>query len=57
MKVEDVLKKLSREQLKTLSKQDLIELLIGEQDIREQLENLRQQAEEEKKYSLAKDMF
>ena len=48
MKVEDVLKKLSREQLKTLSKQDLIELLIGEQDIREQLENLRQQAEEEK---------
>lgn len=48
MKIEDVLKKLTRDQLKTLSKQDLIELLIGEQEIREQLETLRQQAEEEK---------
>jgi transposase len=48
MKIEDALKKFTREQLKELSRQDLIELLMGEQEIRHQLELQRQEAEEEK---------
>jgi len=45
---DDLLKELSRDQLKGLSRQELIELLLGEQKIRKQIEDQRDQAQEEK---------
>jgi len=48
MSTDDLLKELSRDQLKGLSKQELIELLLGEQKIRKQIEEQRDQAQEEK---------
>jgi transposase len=48
MKAEDLLKDLTSEQLKTLSRQELIDIVLGEQNIRKQLEKQLDQAHEEK---------
>jgi transposase len=48
MNSQNLLKKLTKEQLKSLSKDELVHLLLGEQEIREQFENQRDQANEEK---------
>lgn len=48
MKQEDLLKTLNKQDLKKLSRSDLIELLLGEQDIRLQLENQNEKLEEER---------
>lgn len=48
MNAQDLLKKLTKEQLKGLSRDELVHLLLGEQEIREQLEKRIDQAEEEK---------
>jgi hypothetical protein len=41
MNSQNLLKKLTKEQLKSLSKDELVHLLLGEQEIREQFENQR----------------
>lgn len=38
MNIQDILKPLTRDQLESLSKRDLIHLLLGEQDLRAQAE-------------------
>jgi hypothetical protein len=43
----DILRPVSREQLDDLPRRDLVNLLLGEQDIRSQLENFIQVLEEE----------
>jgi transposase len=48
MNPQDLLKKLTKEQLKGLSKEELVHLLLGEQEIRGQLEKRLDQATEEK---------
>jgi len=45
---QDILKKLTKEQLRGLSKDDLVHLLLGEQEIREQFEKRLDQAQEER---------
>jgi transposase len=60
MKLQDVLKPVSRDQLKSLRRTDLIELLLGEQKLRSQAEAYAKQLEEEKylideKYVLIKN--
>ena len=48
MNIQELLKKLTKEQLKGLSKDELVHLLIGEQEIREQFEKRLNQLEEER---------
>ncbi len=48
MNPHDLLKILTKEQLKGLSKEELVHLLLGEQDIRKQIEAQRDQAQEER---------
>jgi transposase len=48
MNAQELLKKLTKEQLKGLTRDELVHLLLGEQEIREQLEKQRDQAQEEK---------
>ena len=60
MKLQDVLKPVSRDQLKSVRRTDLIELLLGEQKLRSQAEAYAKQLEEEKylideKYVLIKN--
>ena len=48
MKVQDVLRPVSRDQLKILSRQDLVDLFLGEQEIWRQAQRFAQVLEEEK---------
>ena len=47
MEVQDILKPASRDQLKTLTRQELVDLLLGEQEIRKQAEAFIKLLEEE----------
>lgn len=48
MNIENILKPLTKEQLQTLSRADLVELVLGEQDLRAQAEKWRDILKEEK---------